>query len=169
MRRARQKRGLKSRTARDFLNYAWCLTYFLISTLQPDKRYIKKQSFPDCTKRTPVSYICINLKTVQTYVISSVQGAQAKWVACVSTSDNFQHQLASCSTNMSCTVVESAPQNSNKFYEIQTGTEKKKLSKAKRQHNWQSHTGWKLDIQQILKNIQWRKKSFPKTIKILKK
>lgn len=131
MRRARQKRGLKSRTARDFLNYAWCLTYFLISTLQPDKRYIKKQSFPDCTKRTPVSYICINLKTVQTYVISSVQGAQAKWAACVSTSDNFQHQLASCSTNMSCTVIESAPQNSNKFYEIQTGTEKKSFLKLK--------------------------------------
>lgn len=43
---------------------------------------------------------------------------------CVSTSHNFQHQLASCSTYMSSTVIESAPQNSNKSCEIQITTKK---------------------------------------------
>lgn len=51
MRRARQKRGLKStRTVRDFLNYAWCLTYFFQALCSLTKKKKKKRKIHKETK-----------------------------------------------------------------------------------------------------------------------
>lgn len=117
------------------------------------------KSFPDCTRRTLVSYPCIRLKSVHICITSSVQNAQAKWAACFSTSHNF---LVSCNFLFTlliahCHIISTTKPkitNARKFK-----LKQRKVLKPKKQCNSNSCVGSKMAKQESVQNIHWRKNS----------
>lgn len=112
------------------------------------------KTFPDCTRRTLVSYTWIRLKCAQIYITSSVQDAQAKWAACFSTSNNtFKYYSASRSPCLLCTAIEPALQNPKPQTLGNSVCNTERLLKAKKQCNSHSFVWPKMVKQESVQNI----------------